>query len=41
MYLEALGQPIILLDSLARATEIYDKRAVTFSDRPHLPVLDM
>ncbi|TEB34027.1 cytochrome P450 [Coprinellus micaceus] len=41
MYLEALGQPIILLNSLSRATEIYDKRAVTFSDRPYLPVLDI
>lgn len=41
MYLEALGQPIVMLNSFSRATDLFDKRAVTFSDRPHLPVLDM
>lgn len=41
MYLEALGQPIVVLNSLSRATDIFDKRGVTYSDRPYLPILDM
>jgi hypothetical protein len=41
MYLEALGQPIVVLDSLSRATDIYDKRGPTYSDRPYLPILDV
>ncbi|KAF5330223.1 hypothetical protein D9611_010590 [Ephemerocybe angulata] len=41
MYLEALGQPIVLLNSLSRATEVYDKRGVQYSDRPHLPILGL
>ncbi|KAJ2923050.1 hypothetical protein H1R20_g961, partial [Candolleomyces eurysporus] len=41
MYLEALGQPIVVLDSLSRATDLYDKRGATYSDRPYLPILDI
>ncbi|RXW19280.1 hypothetical protein EST38_g6577 [Candolleomyces aberdarensis] len=41
MYLEALGQPIVVLNSLSRATDLYDKRGATYSDRPYLPILDI
>jgi hypothetical protein len=38
MYLNALGQPIIVLNSLKVAFELLDRRANIYSDRPHLIV---
>ena len=38
MYLNALGQPIIFINSLKVAAELLDKRANLYSDRPHLIV---
>jgi hypothetical protein len=36
MYLNALGQPIIVLHSLKAAFELLDRRANIYSDRPRL-----
>ena len=38
MYLNALGQPIIFINSLKVAVELLDKRANIYSDRPSLIV---
>jgi hypothetical protein len=38
MYLNALGQPIIVLNSLKVAFELLDRRANIYSDRPRLIV---
>ena len=38
MYLNALGQPIIVLNSLKAASELLDRRANIYSDRPRLVV---
>lgn len=38
MYLNALGQPIIVMNSLKVAAELLDKRANIYSDRPNLIV---
>ena len=36
MYLSALGQPILILNSLKAAAELLDRRASIYSDRPRL-----
>ena len=38
MYLNALGQPIIVFNSLKVAFELLDRRANLYSDRPNLIV---
>ena len=38
MYLNALGQPVIFINSLKVAAELLDKRANIYSDRPSLIV---
>jgi len=38
MYLNALGQPIIVFNSLKTASELLDRRANIYSDRPRLIV---
>ncbi len=38
MYLNALGQPIIVINSLKAAFELLDRRANIYSDRPRLIV---
>jgi len=38
MYFNALGQPIIFINSLKVAAELLDKRANTSSDRPNMIV---
>ena len=38
MYLNALGQPIIVINSLNVAAELLDKRANIYSDRPRMIV---
>ena len=41
VYLNALGQGIIILDSHRRAVDLLDKRAVNYSDRPRGVVFDL
>lgn len=38
MYLNALGQPILVFNSLKTAHELLDRRANVYSDRPHFIV---
>ena len=38
MYLNALGQPILVLHSLKAAFELLDRRANIYSDRPRMIV---
>ena len=38
MYLNAFGQPIVVLHSLKAAFELLDRRANIYSDRPRLIV---
>ena len=38
MYLNALGRPILIFNSLKAATELLDRRAYMSSDRPRLIV---
>jgi hypothetical protein len=38
MYLNALGQPMLVINSLKAATELLDRRANIYSDRPRLIV---
>jgi hypothetical protein len=38
LYLNALGQPVVIINSLKVATELLDRRANTYSDRPRLIV---
>jgi hypothetical protein len=39
MYLNALGQPIMVVNSLKAATELLDRRATVYSDRPRMMLL--
>jgi hypothetical protein len=34
MYVEALGQPIVILGSLQAATDMFEKKGANCSDRP-------
>jgi len=36
MYLNAAGQPTIVLNSLKSSFELLERRAITYSDRPDL-----
>jgi hypothetical protein len=38
MYLNTLGQPMIVINSLKTASELLDRRANIYSDRPRLIV---
>ena len=38
MYLNALGQPILVINSLKTAFELLDRRASIYSDRPRFSV---
>ena len=38
MYLNALGQPMIVINSLNTASELLDRRTNIYSDRPRLIV---
>ncbi|RXW19089.1 hypothetical protein EST38_g6769 [Candolleomyces aberdarensis] len=41
VYLEAVGQPILILGSLERANEILERKSSKYSNRPVLPALEM
>ncbi len=36
VYLNALGQPVLVINSLKQAAELLDRRANIYSDRPRL-----
>jgi hypothetical protein len=36
MYLDAAGQPTIVLNSLKSSIELLERRAINYSDRPRL-----
>ena len=36
MYLNAFGQPIVVISSLKTAAELLDRRATVYSDRPRM-----
>jgi hypothetical protein len=38
VYLEAMGQPILILGTLDRTEDLMEKHATMYSDRPTLPV---
>jgi len=40
IYINIMGQDIIILDSLEVATELMERRSSTYSDRPRLPMLN-
>ncbi|KXN92110.1 O-methylsterigmatocystin oxidoreductase [Leucoagaricus sp. SymC.cos] len=39
VYFEVMGQPFLILGSLKRTTELFDKRSNKYSDRPRFPML--
>ncbi|KAJ2936604.1 hypothetical protein H1R20_g494, partial [Candolleomyces eurysporus] len=39
VYLESLGTKILLVSSLKRALDLFERRSTIYSDRPHLPML--
>lgn len=41
MYVEALGNKIIILGSAQRTNDIFEKRSALYSDRVQLPMLDL
>ena len=41
MYLEMLGQPVIVLNSVEAAEDLLDKRSANYSDRPYFPVFEL
>ncbi|KAJ3507528.1 hypothetical protein NMY22_g16902 [Coprinellus aureogranulatus] len=41
VYLSTMGQGILVLGTLKHATELLDKRATTYSDRPSLPAVEL
>ena len=40
MYLEVLGKPIVVLSSEVAATDLLDKRSLTYSSRPSFPIFE-
>ena len=36
MYLDGIGQPILVINSLKTAFELLDRRSANYSDRPRL-----
>ena len=40
MFLNALGQPILVINSIKTAFELFDRRANIYSDRPRHIVAD-
>lgn len=39
VYFEILGQPFLILGSLRRTTDLFDKRSSKYSNRPRFPML--
>ncbi|KAH9483726.1 Cytochrome P450 monooxygenase COX2 [Psilocybe cubensis] len=39
VYFEVLGQPFLVLGSLRRTTDLFDRRSSIYSDRPRMPML--
>lgn len=40
IYLNLLGQDIIVLNSLAACKELFDKRSAIYSSRPNMPMIN-
>ena len=40
VYVEVLGQPIVILGSEQAATDLLDKRSGNYSDRPSFPIFE-
>ena len=41
MYLDMLGQPIIVLGTHEAALDLLEKRSSNYSDRPHLAMVEL
>ncbi|KAG6902622.1 hypothetical protein C0995_014228 [Termitomyces sp. Mi166 len=41
MYLEILGRPIIVLNSVEAAVDLLDRRSANYSDRPYFPIFEL
>jgi hypothetical protein len=41
IYLDAAGQPVVVINSPKIAVELLDRRAAIYSDRPHNVVFDI
>lgn len=41
MSVNALGQPIVILNSAKIARDLLEKRGALYSDRPLIPMLDL
>lgn len=41
MYLEILGKPIIVVNSVKAAVDLLDKRSANYSDRPRFPIFKL
>jgi hypothetical protein len=41
IYLDAAGQPVVIINSQRVAAELLDRRAAIYSDRPHNVVVDV
>ena len=39
VYFEVLGQPFLVLDTLERTNNLFDKRSTNYSDRMRMPML--
>ena len=39
VYFEVLGQPFLVLDTLRRANDFFDKRSTNYSDRMRMPMV--
>lgn len=40
IYLNLLGQDVIVLNSLAACRELFDKRSAIYSSRPNMPMIN-
>ena len=39
IYFEVLGQPFLILGSLKRTSDLFDKRSTNYSDRLRMPMV--
>ena len=39
VYFEVLGQPFLVLDTLERTNDLFDKRSTNYSDRMRMPMV--
>ena len=41
VYLQVLGRPIVLLNSVQVCNDLFEGRFNIYSDRPHFPLMDL